>query len=416
MKGNQSARTVRTVRIVKLAFIVITAAAALFLAISSAMSINDTGDADKYSLSGTQIFVRVTAAGEEEYEDETVCPVEFKTPDGKYTLTVNYSFEDWENLPTGASVTGYIYETPDGSSLCFDHEATHDDIKAALKDENATESTPLVGAAMAVALVCIALAVITIWDRIFTAYEQIWFISIMVLAAAVSVMFPEEDCNGINGLIIMALYLADTFLNILCELLISKQSKWNFIVSIFVEITEIVICIVLAYRFATLASTLFFWLPCDIISFINWHKHPDKADDELTQVRTLKGWQEAAIIAGIVVWTVGIGYLLTTINIDTDLFAGNDTIRVVVCYLDACASAVGVVNGVFILLRLREQWIAWYISALLEAVINIISGQFVLLVLKVGYITNTTYGYIKWTKYIKGLEKSAAPERLEKKN
>lgn len=31
MKGNQSARTVRTVRIVKLAFIVITAAAALFL-------------------------------------------------------------------------------------------------------------------------------------------------------------------------------------------------------------------------------------------------------------------------------------------------------------------------------------------------------------------------------------------------
>ena len=58
-------------------------------------------------------------------------------------------------------------------------------------------------------------------------------------------------------------------------------------------------------------------------------------------------------------------------------------------------------NGVFILLRLREQWIAWYICALLEAVINIISGQFVLLVLKVGYITNTTYGYIKWTKYIK---------------
>ena len=67
MKGNQSARTVRTVRIVKLAFIVITAAAALFLAISSAVSINDTGDADKYSLSGTQIFVRVTAAGEEDH-------------------------------------------------------------------------------------------------------------------------------------------------------------------------------------------------------------------------------------------------------------------------------------------------------------------------------------------------------------
>lgn len=55
----------------------------------------------------------------------------------------------------------------------------------------------------------------------------------------------------------------------------------------------------------------------------------------------------------------------------------------------------------FILLRYREQWVAWYISAILEAVINILSGQYVLLVLKVGYLTNTTYGYIKWTKYIK---------------
>ena len=55
----------------------------------------------------------------------------------------------------------------------------------------------------------------------------------------------------------------------------------------------------------------------------------------------------------------------------------------------------------FILFRIREQWIAWYICALLEATINILSGQYVLLVLKVGYLTNTTYGYIKWTKYIR---------------
>jgi nicotinamide mononucleotide transporter len=32
---------------------------------------------------------------------------------------------------------------------------------------------------------------------------------------------------------------------------------------------------------------------------------------------------------------------------------------------------------------------------------NIVMGQWVLLVLKLGYFTNTTYGYIKWTKYIK---------------
>lgn len=239
-----------------------------------------------------------------------------------------------------------------------------------------------------------------LWN-FFTTYEKVWFFSILVLAVLFAFLFPEEDVNGINGSLIMGLYLADTFLNILCELLISKQSKWNFIVSVFVELTEIAICIVLSYRFATMASTLFFWLPIDIISFINWHKHPDKQKEELTEVRKLSGWMEVLVITGIVVWTIVVGGFLSELDIMTDLFGGNQTLETIVCYLDACVSAVGIANGVFILLRYREQWIAWYICTILESVINVLSGQFVLLVLKFGYLTNTTYGYIKWTKYIK---------------
>ncbi|MBS7262018.1 MAG: nicotinamide riboside transporter PnuC [Eubacteriales bacterium] len=235
----------------------------------------------------------------------------------------------------------------------------------------------------------------------FTTYEKIWFFSILILAVVFAFLFPEEDVNGVNGALIMALYLADIFLNILCELLISKQSKWNFIVSLFVEITEIVTLIVLASRFATMATTLFFWIPIDIVSFINWHRHPDRQKEELTQVRKLSGWAEVGVIAAIIVWTVGVGYLLTTLDVETDLFGGNETIEIIVCYLDACASAVGMANGLFILFRFREQWIAWYICAALETVINILSGQYVLLILKAGYFTNTTYGYIKWTRYIR---------------
>ena len=241
---------------------------------------------------------------------------------------------------------------------------------------------------------------IDLWNY-FTTYEKIWFFSILILSVIFAFLFPEEDVNGFNGKLIMALYLADIFLNILCELLISKQSKWNFIVSVFVEITEIVICLVLSYRFATMATTLFFWLPIDIISFINWHKHPDKQEEDITKVRKLSGWAEVLVIIGIVLWTIGVGYFLTTLDIGTDLFNGNEVLEVIVCYLDACVSAVEIANGIFILLRLREQWIAWYMVAILEGIINILSGQYVLIILKIGYLTNTTYGYIKWTKYIK---------------
>ena len=200
---------------------------------------------------------------------------------------------------------------------------------------------------------------------------------------------------------ITVLYVLDVILNIACELLISKQSKWNFIVSLGVEIVEILVCIFCLYRFATMAVTLLFWIPCDIISFVMWHRHPDKQKEELTVVKKLTWWQDILIVAAIAVWTVGVGYLLTLLEVDGGIFATNVTLKNVVCYIDACASAVGIANGVLILLRYREQWIAWYIVAILETVINIMAGQWILLVLKVGYLTNTTYGYIRWTRYIK---------------
>jgi nicotinamide mononucleotide transporter len=192
----------------------------------------------------------------------------------------------------------------------------------------------------------------------------------------------------------------DIVLSLLCELLISKQSKWNFIVSLGIEITEIVTLILLAERFATMAVTIFFWIPIDIISFFAWNKHKDKDEENLTKVRKLTWWQDLILIAGIAVWTVGVGYLLSLIEVE-GILSYNEVVQDVGGYLDACASAIGIANGVFILLRYREQWIAWYLVTAIEIVLNIMAGQWILLVLKAGYLTNTTYGYIKWSKYIK---------------
>lgn len=253
---------------------------------------------------------------------------------------------------------------------------------------------------------------IRLWNY-YSTYEKVWFFGITILAFAFAFLFPEEDIAGVNGKIIMALYLVDIFSNILCELLISKQSKYNFLVSLVVEFTEIAICIVCAYRFATMATTIFFWIPIDIISFFMWNKHKDKQQQELTEVRKLTGWQEVLVLTAIVVWTIGIGYLLTLIDVEEGILSNSPTLTKVVCYLDACCSAVGIANGLFILFRYREQWIAWYIATFIEIAINIIAGQWILLVLKFGYLTNTTYGYYKWTKYIKGKEEKTSAVVVE---
>ena len=331
-------------------------------------------------------------------EEDTVCDVIYRNGDKE--LIVTYSYEEYEQLDDD-SITAYEFEAEDGTRLYFDHQdVSQAEAQNAYAQIMANDSMPVFNFANASMILVLSLLIMMLFARQFTTYEKSWFMSIMVLATIFSVLFPEESANGVNGIIIMWLYLLDTFLNILCELLISKQSRYNFLVSVLVEIVEIVISIVLMYRFATLATTLFFWLPIDIISYINWSRHKDEQEDELTVVRRLKGWQEALVIVGIIVWTIVIGYLISGLDIATD-FYNNEVLENAIIYIDACASAVGIANGLFIFFRFREQWIAWYICAALEAAINILSGQYVLLILKLGYFTNTTYGYIKWTKYIK---------------
>lgn len=335
---------------------------------------------------------------QEDYdEDSTVCDVVYINEDKE--LIVTYTYEEYVEL-NNDSIKAYEYETENNIKLYFDHlDPSKTEVLNTYKQVIAQDNTDTFNLANALLILSLSIAVILLYGSFFSTYEKIWFISIMVLATIFSVLFPEESANGVNGIYIMLLYLLDTFLNILCELLISKQSRYNFLVSVLVEITEIAICLVLMYRFATMATTLFFWLPIDIISFINWSKHKDDQEDELTIVRRLKGYQEVLVILGIAVWTIVVGYFLSGLNITTD-FVDSD-LNTIIAYIDACASAVGVANGLFILFRLREQWIAWYICAILEGIINIMTGQYVLLILKLGYITNTTYGYIKWTKYIK---------------
>ena len=331
-------------------------------------------------------------------EDNTICDVTYINGDKQ--LIVSYSYEDYVKLDDKI-ITAYEYETKNGTKLYFDHQNINDqEVQYAYKQVRANELASLFNFGIASLILMLSILIMMLFAKQFTTYEKSWFISIMVLATIFSVVFPEESANGVNGIIIMLLYLLDTFLNILCELLISKQSRYNFLVSVLVEIVEIAICVVLMYRFATMATTLFFWLPIDIISYINWSKHKDDEENELTVVRKLKGYQEVLVIIGIIVWTFVIGYLISGLNIATD-FYNNELLETFIIYIDACASAVGIANGLFIFFRLQEQWIAWYICAFLEAAINIISGQYVLLVLKLGYFTNTTYGYIKWSRYIK---------------
>ena len=234
----------------------------------------------------------------------------------------------------------------------------------------------------------------------FTNFEKIWFFGLIAIAVIISICLPEESVNGIDGRLITIMYLADIVFAMLCELLISKQSKWNAILYLLVEAIEFSTLIMLRARIASLAIILVFWVPMHIITFVNWHKHPDKKEKELTVVRQLKWWQSLILILVTIAWTAGIGYVVAAYGPETDFFT-SDTTAKVVAYLDACFSILGIIDGILVAFRFKEATYVWIIAALIETTINIITGQWVLLILKAGYLINCFYGLAKWTKYIK---------------
>ena len=139
--------------------------------------------------------------------------------------------------------------------------------------------------------------------------------------------------------------------NPICELLISKQSRLNFIVDIFfIEIPEFVLCVWNGW-YSIAIITLVFWIPIDIFSYIKWVRHTDSEHDELTVVKKLSLKQDILIIAAIAVFTIVIGSLIQLIPGASE------------SYLEALAGACGMANGILLLLRYTEQWYAWFHDA-----------------------------------------------------
>ena len=228
-----------------------------------------------------------------------------------------------------------------------------------------------------------------IWNY-FTTYEKIWLFLLTTAGIVLAILFPGDETRTW-----VRIFECVTLVGgITCELLLSKQTRWAFVVSFFFyDLTQTVIYIVNGYYVNALYEIIF-WIPILFVDFFAWNKMKDKEDSDLTVVKKIN-WKLDLVLFFIVLGvSLAIGALFTVISITAEGMSDY-------WWLDALGGALNVLNGLFILLRFREQWIPWIGVCLVEAVMWCLSGRYVLLVLSLGYLTNSIYGYLKWTKYIK---------------
>ncbi len=223
--------------------------------------------------------------------------------------------------------------------------------------------------------------------RSFTLYQKCYLIIVLLLTAAFILFFPDLMLEETDSVFVLACSVVSVLANPVCELLISKQSRWNFIVSvIFVEIPEIILSFALGW-YTLAVITLVFWMPIDIASFVKWTRHPDEDEEELTVVKRLTWKQDALALLAIFAFGFGVGSVMTLIPGASD------------SYLDALTAAFGMANGILLLLRYSEQWYAWFITLILYVILYASSGSYIMLITIAAMLVNTCYGFVRWLKY-----------------
>ena len=225
--------------------------------------------------------------------------------------------------------------------------------------------------------------------RSFTPYQIIYLCAVLVLTLAFTIFMPDMMLDDTSNTFVVVCSVIAVLANPVCELLISKQSKLNFVVDVFfIELPEFVLCLALGW-YSIAIVTLVFWIPIDIVSYIRWTKHPDEQKAELTVVKRLTWKQDVLIVLAIAAFAAGMGYLISLIPGASD------------SYLDALAAATGMANGILLLLRYEEQWYAWFITLILYTIMYTISGSNIMLITVAAMLVNTCYGFVKWLLYIR---------------
>ncbi len=239
----------------------------------------------------------------------------------------------------------------------------------------------------------------------FSTYEKLWMLVMIILAVGAGVIWPEEDSNGWSGTLLNIMCIFITIVGLFCELLFSKQKKSAFLIYNAVEVVTIAYYLMTKTQYFSMFAALVYWIPAHTLGYFAWNKHKDEKDKKITVIRRLKKWQTALIMISTVVITFVGGYFLAKYGPETDYYEGNELLQNIIAYLDSSLFVMAVIDGILMFCRSRDSWWTWHLFTAVDTVVRILSGQWVLLVYDIGYFTNTTYGNIKWTKYIKERER-----------
>lgn len=239
--------------------------------------------------------------------------------------------------------------------------------------------------------------------KVFRAVKSLkWYEIIMcIVMLCISIYYAIQPKEGTPQWLAIINFVSG-LCGVMCVFLCAKANRMNFP---FAVINTTVFMIYLFYFgiWATFWLEAVVYLPMNIISWVNWHKHKDQDNELLAKSKILSKKQSILVFAIIVALDVITHYLLSSVAGDSWMrFAENFGWNIsVMQWLDSTIFAIGIVAVILEAMRYKEQYILWLVTDVVAVAQYVIKKDAVYTTKKVIYLIEAFVGFYNWNKLSK---------------
>ncbi|PMC59131.1 nicotinamide mononucleotide transporter PnuC [Dolosicoccus paucivorans] len=209
-----------------------------------------------------------------------------------------------------------------------------------------------------------------------TTFEKVWLVVSTILITTTSIIMKDTP-----------LTLVSSIAGVISVVLTAKGKIENFYFGMFQVVTYAYICYH-AHLYGEVMYNLAM-VPAIIIGYINWKRHMQDGDSEVS-ARNLskKGW---------IILIIGTLAAIAFYNLFLQYLGGNFTL------MDAVSTTFSVVATILMLARYSEQWIMWLSVNVASILLWLMSAGYdgsgyTIMVMWGAYFFNSLYGFLNWRK------------------
>lgn len=256
--------------------------------------------------------------------------------------------------------------------------------------------------------------------KTWSKFEKIWLVLFLGLILVVTVIgsLAYTDYSSLHSVMLNWLISPlSAITGIICVVLVARGSKWNYLWGLINAITYGYVAYFSGY-YGDAILNIFFFLPTQFIGYYMWSKRLRTNSNEFVQMKKLTVDQGAIIALISVLATVAFGAILsgvdnwfiTAMKRNVSIYNYIDNvfhIPFLGAIFDSSTEVLQIVAQILMLFAYSEQWLFWIATNVITIIMwtaVIISDPTTavwvmpILIMWIGYLVNSVYGYANWIK------------------